>query len=144
MATTGAGVFRCPSCNEFIATDASQCRFCNASVNVEEAQRLTRKQGELDDAISGARSIRIMGPMMLVFIPLTILVSLLFPVGLSAILEFMTIRWLIRYADVKAPEVKRLRWHVVLFAVLGLIAFVITGLLFLVAFLSTALRASRP
>jgi hypothetical protein len=141
MANTG-GVFRCPSCKEFISTGVNECRFCGAAVNAEEAKSLTRKQGELDDAIGGARTIKLMGPMILVLIPLTTLVSLLFPVGLSVILEYMTIRWLIRFAKVKTPEVQRLRWQVGLFAVLGLVAFVITALFVLVVFLRAALRAT--
>jgi len=112
-------------------------------VNAEEAKSLTRRQGELDNAIGGARTIKLMGPMILVLIPLTTLVSLLFPVGLSVILEYMTIRWLIRFAKVKTPEVQRLRWQVGLFAVLGLVALVITALFVLVVFLRAALRA-RP
>lgn len=142
MATTGGGVFRCASCNEFISASATQCRFCGASVNVEEAKRLTLKQGELDEAIAGARTIKVMGPMLLVFIPLTIFVSLLFPIGLSIILEFMTIRWLIRFANLKNPEVQRMKSQVALFVVLGAIEFAVAALFFLGIF-SAALRSTH-
>ena len=141
MATTGGGVFRCTSCNEFISVSATQCRFCGASVNAEEAKRLTLKQSELDEAISGARTIKVMGPMILVFIPLTIFVNLYFPIGLSVILEFMTIRWLIRFANVKAPEVQRLKPQVALFTVLGAVAFAVVALV--LAAYSIAVRSTN-
>ena len=31
-------VFRCPSCHEFIAADATKCRFCSAPVDPETAK----------------------------------------------------------------------------------------------------------
>lgn len=33
-----ARVFQCPSCHEFIATDAKSCRFCSTPVDVQVAQ----------------------------------------------------------------------------------------------------------
>jgi uncharacterized membrane protein YvbJ len=33
-----ARVFQCPSCHEFIATDATTCRFCHVPINATSAQ----------------------------------------------------------------------------------------------------------
>jgi len=39
-------VFQCPSCKEFIATDAKTCRFCSTPITVEVAQTQARIQEE--------------------------------------------------------------------------------------------------
>lgn len=31
-------VFQCPSCHEFIATDANSCRFCSSPIDAQTAQ----------------------------------------------------------------------------------------------------------
>ncbi len=33
-----ARVFQCPACKEFIATDATQCRFCSTPIDAQAAQ----------------------------------------------------------------------------------------------------------
>lgn len=35
---TQVRVFQCPSCHEFIATDAKSCRFCSVPIDPESAQ----------------------------------------------------------------------------------------------------------
>jgi predicted nucleic acid-binding Zn ribbon protein len=37
-------VFRCPSCHEFIAADATKCRFCSAPVDAETAKSAAAAQ----------------------------------------------------------------------------------------------------
>jgi hypothetical protein len=136
MAKTG-GVFRCPSCKEFISVDAKECRFCSAPVNSEDAIDLTRAQSELDNAIGGARTIKLMAPPLLILIPLTVLFGLLYTVVLSVILEVMVVSWLFRFHEVQAPEVRRLRTHVWLFALMGLVAFFVAIVLFVVLLVRT-------
>ena len=37
-------VFRCPSCHEFIAADATKCRFCSAPLDAETAKSAAAAQ----------------------------------------------------------------------------------------------------
>jgi uncharacterized membrane protein YvbJ len=37
-------VFRCPTCQEFIAADATQCRFCSAPLDAEAAKSAAAAQ----------------------------------------------------------------------------------------------------
>jgi hypothetical protein len=37
-------VFPCPSCHEFIATDAKTCRFCSTPIDFETAQQAASNQ----------------------------------------------------------------------------------------------------
>jgi predicted nucleic acid-binding Zn ribbon protein len=37
-------VFRCPSCHEFIAADATKCRFCSAPIDAETAKSAVAAQ----------------------------------------------------------------------------------------------------
>jgi len=37
-------VFRCPSCHEFIAADATKCRFCSAPIDAETAKSAAAAQ----------------------------------------------------------------------------------------------------
>lgn len=39
-------VFQCPSCKEFIATDAQTCRFCSTPINAEVAHAQANVQEE--------------------------------------------------------------------------------------------------
>jgi hypothetical protein len=130
MANTSAGVFRCPSCSEFISVTAKECRFCGTPVDAEEAIDRARAQSELDNAIGGARTIKLMAPPLLILIPLTILLGLIYSLVLSAILEVMVVRWLFRFHEVQAPEVRRFRTQVWLFALLGLLSFFVALVLF--------------
>jgi len=119
MATTMAGVFRCPSCKEFISVDASTCRFCSVAVNAQEAQELSRRQSDLDNAIAGARNIKYMFIPFLILIPATgIIMSPAWPVVLAIILEIMCVRWLTSFRSVHTPEADRLRRQVLIIAVL--------------------------
>ena len=135
MAQTTAGVFRCPSCKEFISVDAEACRFCGVAVNAEEAINLSRGQGNQDNAISGARTIKYMFLPFLILIPVTsIVLSPAWPVVLTAVIEVMCARWLIGFRDVRTPEVARLRGHVwgialLMFVALVLVMFGLLGLL---------------
>jgi hypothetical protein len=137
MASTGGGVFRCPSCNEFISVGATQCRFCGASVNPEDARDRARAQSELDNAIGGARTIRLMGPPILILIPVTVLLGWLYSLVLSVILQVMVVSWLSNYRKVQAPEVKRLKRQVLLFGFMGLVSFLIAMFFFGALFLRT-------
>lgn len=129
MATTTAGVFRCPSCKEFISVEAGVCRFCGVPVKAEDAQNLSRRQSDLDNAISGARTIKYVFLPFLILIPVTgIVLSPLWPVVLTAIIEVMCVRWLTVFRDVRTPEVARLRghvWGIVLLIFVVLVLFVI-------------------
>jgi hypothetical protein len=129
MAKSG-GVFRCVSCAEFISVSAKECRFCGAAVNAEDAIDRARAQSELDNAIGGARTIRLMGPPLLILIPLTILLGLLYSLVLFVILEVMVVSWLFRFQEVQAPEVRRLRTQVWLFLLMGLVSFSVAFVLF--------------
>src|SRR5678815_5308999 len=95
MATSTAGLFRCPSCKECLSVDASAWRLCGVAVNAEVAEELARRQGDLDNAIAGARTIKYMIMPFLILIPATgIIMSPAWPVVLAAILEVMCVRWL--------------------------------------------------
>jgi hypothetical protein len=106
-------------------------------VDAEEAIDRARAQSELDNAIGGARTIKLMGPPLLILIPLTILLGLIYSLVLSVILEVMSVSWLFRFHEVQAPEVRRLRTQVWLFALLGLLSFLIAMVLFGVLLLRT-------
>ena len=134
---TTAGVFRCPSCKEFISMEASSCRFCGVPVNAAEAADLTRKQTELDNAIGNARTIKLMLPPLLILIPLVgIVFNPFWSIILAVVAEVMCVRWLTTFHNVRTPEVGRLRIHVWLIAfltiaVLAIFLVVIAGLILL-------------
>lgn len=137
MANMTAGVFRCPSCKEFISLEAGSCRFCGVPVNAAQAEDLTRKQTELDNAIGHARTIKLMLPPVLILIPLVGLVlNLFWATVLAVVAEIMCVRWLTTFRNVRTPEVRRLRIHVWLIAfltiaVLVLFLVVVAGLILL-------------
>ena len=104
-----AGVLRCPACQEFIGVDSRQCRFCGAPIDTDKAKNLASKQGLLDDAIGGARNIKIMAPSLALIALLTPVIGLIYPIVVFIIIEILAIRWLVRYKDIRATQLVRLR-----------------------------------
>jgi hypothetical protein len=57
------------------------------------------------------------------------------------ILEIMTVHWLFRFRRFREPQIQRLRWLVVLYAVLGAVVAFFLGILFLIGIVLRARTA---
>jgi hypothetical protein len=61
-ATGKARVFQCPKCGEYINTHMTECRFCHAPINTQEAQtaaaQLDKANRVEDERTSGGSGIR--------------------------------------------------------------------------------------
>jgi hypothetical protein len=51
-------VFPCPRCGEFIATDASQCRFCSTPIDPQKAQEAAAAQVKDNERYMRSRYLR--------------------------------------------------------------------------------------
>lgn len=50
--------FRCPNCNEYINTDATECRFCGHPVDAQAALRSADEQEKINKACNDALNVR--------------------------------------------------------------------------------------
>ena len=58
-APTHIRVYPCPTCNETISADASDCRFCHLSIDANTAQRLLTESQRVTTAVAQANTFSI-------------------------------------------------------------------------------------
>ncbi|MEO7507027.1 MAG: hypothetical protein ABIZ95_07320 [Pyrinomonadaceae bacterium] len=101
--------FRCPNCNEYINTDARECRFCSHPIDAETALRVASEQERINQACNDASHVRNLAGVTLIMTVLFNLISL----GISGpialvILNFSTvglvIRWEVKYASIRTLD----------------------------------------
>lgn len=64
---TAIQLYRCPSCNETLSAEARNCRFCNVPIDAATADRLTRINQRVTNAIANANAYKL-SVLMAVFI----------------------------------------------------------------------------
>jgi hypothetical protein len=101
--------FRCPSCNEYINTDAKECRFCSHPIDAEAAQRAADEQEKINRACNDALNIRNLAGAMWVMIVLRWVPFIGCFTEIGALFMFfatlaLLIRWEVKYAAVRTSD----------------------------------------
>ena len=112
--------FRCPNCNEYINTDATECRYCGHPVDPQAAMRSVEEQDKINRACNDALNVRNLAGALWVMIGLrwgTAFLAVLIPwaaffscfAGVASLILFFAVlvmlaRWEIKYASVRTLD----------------------------------------
>ncbi|MGA3333043.1 MAG: hypothetical protein ABSC62_02645 [Terracidiphilus sp.] len=109
-------IFQCPNCNETIFSSAESCSFCGAKVDHEAASRDAERLAKINQACSGASSMRsaaLMLPVLFVlrFVPFIRLVGGIGFLLLLLGIPLWAMRWWHKYGGIVSgdPDVVRAR-----------------------------------
>ena len=103
---TGAGIFPCPRCGEMIYSDAKQCRFCSAPVDINAAARGALLQKQVNDACNHAKMMRHGAVTMWVFAIGSFFLGQAFwgYLGLMFLIPVWVIYWQVNYAKLETGD----------------------------------------
>ncbi len=100
--------FPCPSCQQIIADDAEQCRYCGAPVDKAIARAAADTQDRVNQACSDASYLKIVAGGMWVFLGASFLrIIALFNVGFIItffVLAFLLARWQLRFSNINTTD----------------------------------------
>jgi hypothetical protein len=102
--------FPCPNCNEFIAGDSTQCRYCSASIPADLARNAVEAQNKINKACDEAGWLRSLTGAMWGFFFVRWIPFIGF-LGWGAMLvtfvaaSFWLVYWHIRFARIKTADV---------------------------------------
>ena len=102
-------VFPCPNCRETINTSASTCPFCGTPIDRDAAEASAAETSRISQACSDASYLKVMAWSLLTFLGVMFIpfVGLAGTVGLMFLrfaLPVMTVRWWIKYGNVKTAD----------------------------------------
>jgi hypothetical protein len=101
--------FRCPNCNEYIDTDAKECRFCGHQVDPEAAARAAADQDKINRACNEANNVRNVAGVLLILTVLRWVPFIGCFAGIASLILFfgtlaMLIVWEVRYASIRTMD----------------------------------------
>ena len=106
--------FPCPSCQQIIADDAAQCRYCGAPVDKAIAQAAADTQDKVNQACSDASYLKVVAGGMWVFLGASFLrIVAIFSVGFIVtslfiitflVLAFLLARWQLRFSNINTAD----------------------------------------
>ena len=100
--------FPCPSCQQIITDDATQCRYCGAPVDRAVAQAAADTQDKVNQAYSDASFLRTAAAGMWVLLALSLLPFVPFVyygfVFTFLVVIFLFVRWQVRFANVNTAD----------------------------------------
>jgi len=111
-----SAIFQCPNCNETISSTAESCCFCGAKVDREAANRDAERLAKINQACSGANTMRSAALMLPVFFALRFVPFIHVVGGIGFLLLLLGIpvwamRWWHKYGGIEPedPDVVRAR-----------------------------------
>jgi hypothetical protein len=101
--------FRCPNCNEYINTDAVECRFCHQPVDAQGAIAAAAMQENINRACNDASNLRNVAGAMWVMTLVRFIPFVGCFAGVAALILFvasaaMLIRWEVKYAWIRTVD----------------------------------------
>lgn len=104
-----ARVFQCPSCKQTIDSTASECRFCATPIDPISAEIAMNTMARMNQACSDASYLKIalvcgLAFIAVQFIPFMGLVGVVGVYFLILAIPFWTVRWWLKFWDIKADD----------------------------------------
>jgi hypothetical protein len=103
--------FRCVSCGEYINTSMTQCRYCEAPIDREVARFVSLEQDKVNNACSEASHIKSIAVVLVIaclvsFLPVPLIstVAFIFFCGTYLAVPVMSLRWQIRFGQLRSSD----------------------------------------
>ncbi len=130
--TSEVHVFPCPNCRETINTSMQQCPFCHTPISTADAATAAAETSRISQACSDASYLKIMLGVLIPFglasfVPFLSFIGLLGFVFIKYAIAVMTIRWWIKYANLKTsdPDFSKARGTAILVSAISALVLII-------------------